>query len=368
MRQVCLERLFTVLLVGASFLGTFMQVFAQEENPRGAALREVRAAMAARDLPAIKAKLDAAAKVRGDAAYDTELNRLELLGTYVIQFWQAVDRAGKTMQAEAGIRELKIGDQIAAFVEYENSTLVVRIAGVNRNYPLQALPPKIALVLAEQQLDPKNPNNKVFFGAFAAMDAKGDRKVAKQYWDEASRAQVDVKFLLPELDIPRASPAVVIPVLSPLVKSHLQPKNWSLRIKGANGWVKKPLGDLGKQNDQGWLVVQAPAGSGEVQLVFSRPLTPNFVARVYMDGVSGGQKIGLVSIDGDDDALLTELPTGTVMIELGRQAGQLKARLSDEEIELVPTSKGNAGMQALLGIVAPAGAEITVASFEAGVP
>jgi hypothetical protein len=339
----------------------------EEENPRATALKEVRAAMAARDLPAIKSKLEAAARLKGEAAYDTELFRLDQLGTYVTQFWQAVDRAGKKLQA-TDIRELKIGDQVGAFVEYENGTLVIRIAGQNRSYTRQNMAPKIALVMAEQELDPKNPNNKVFFGAFAAMDGKGDRKVAKQYWEEAARAKIDVKHLLPELDVPRAAPAVVIPPLSPLVKNQLQPKNWSLRTKGPKGWVKKPLGDAGKQNEEGWLIVDVPADEGEAQLVFARPLTPNFVCRVYLAGVKNGQSIGLVSADGDEDALLTELPSGTIVIELGRQAGQMKARIHGEDVELEPLAKGNAKMQALLGIVAPAGSQVTVASLELGLP
>jgi hypothetical protein len=358
------------LLVCAVVLGFCASsiTLAQEgENPRAAALKEIRAALAARDLPAIKTKLEAAAKLKGDAAYDTELFRLEQLGTYVTQFWQAVDRAGKTMQA-TDIRELKIGDTIGAFVEYENGTLVIRINGQNRSYTRQTMPPKVALVMAEHELDPKAAANKVFFGAFAAMDAKGDRKVAKQYWDEAAVAKIDVKHLLPEFNVPRVAPAVVIPPLTPLAKNLLQPKNWSLRTTGPKGWVKKPLDDAGKQNEQGWLIVDAPADAGDVQLVFARPLTPNFVCRVYLDEVKKGQAIGLVSVDGDEDALLAELPGGTVMIELGRQAGQVKARLSEDEIELAPRGKGTAKMQALLGIVVPAGSQVTVASLEIGLP
>ena len=96
-------------LLGLSAVVSLTASARAEDDARAIALKEIRAAMAARDLPAIKAKLAAAAKLKGEPAYETELNRLELLGTYVTQFWQAVDRAGKTMQAEAGIRELKLG-------------------------------------------------------------------------------------------------------------------------------------------------------------------------------------------------------------------------------------------------------------------
>ena len=67
-------------------------------------------------------------------------------------------------------------------------------------------------------------------------------------------------------------------------------------------------------------------------------------------------------------ALLTELPTGTVVVEIGRQAGQVKARVQGEDVELATSGKGNAKMQALLGIVVPAGGQVTVASLEVGLP
>jgi len=339
----------------------------EEETPRQLALKEARAAMAARDLAAIKNKLEAAAKLKGDPAYDTELHRLEQLGEYVTQFWKTVDRSGRTMQATT-IREITINDKICAFVEYENQTLVIRVEGQNRSYTLQNMPPAVALAVAKLELDPKSPSNKVFFGAFLAMDGKGDRKIAKQYWDEATVGKVDIKHLLPELSVEQAAPAVIIPILTPLVKNQLAPKNWSLRTKGPKTWQKMPLGDAGTQNEEGRLVVKAPTDAGDVQLVFGRQLSPNFVCRVYLEGVKKGQAIGLVSVDGDEDALTTTLPSGTVVVELGRAAGQVKAKVHGKEVDLETAGKGTPRMPALFGITIPAGSELTVASFEIGVP
>jgi hypothetical protein len=356
-----------LVLLFVCFASVQSEVQAQDENPKTAALRELRAAMGARDLPAIKAKFEAASKLKGEVAYDTELNRLELLKDYVTQFWQAVDRAGKTMQAGEP-RELKIGETIGIFVEYENKTLIIKVAGQLRTYPLQTMPAKVALIVAQQELDPKNPRNKVFFGAFLLMDAKGDRKLAKQMWDEAAAGKVDVKFLLPELDIEQPPPAVVIPALTPQARQLLQPKNWSLRVKKGAKWAKQPLADSVKQNEDGWLVVPTPGDSGEVQLVFGRQLTPNFVCRIYLEGVTKGQSLGLVSTDGDEDALTLPLPTGTMVVEIGRQNGQVKARVHGVEVELETAGKATPRMTALLGISVPAGSEIRVASLEIGVP
>lgn len=342
-------------------------VVAQDEDPKQVALRDLRAAMGARDLPAIKAKFEAASKLKGEVAYDTELNRLELLKDYVTQFWQAVDRAGRTMQAGEP-RELKIGETTGIFVEYENKTLIIKVAGQLRTYPLQTMPNKVALMMAQQELDPNSAGNKVFFGAFLLMDAKGDRKLAKQMWDEAAAGKVDVKFLLPELDVQQPPPAVVVPALTPQAKALLLAKNWSLRAKKGAKWTKQPLGDIAKQTDEGALLVQTSADAGEVQLIFGRQLTPNFVARIYLEGVKKGQTIGLVSTDGDEDALTVALPSGTVVVEVGRQNGQVKARVHGNEEELTTAGKATPRMPALLGITVPAGSEIKVASLELGVP
>ena len=339
-----------------------------QDTPQAAALKEVRAAMGARDLATMKTKLAAAGKLRGDEKYDTELDRLQLLGDYITNFWEAVDRSGKAMQAKAGtLQEFVVGETMVLFVEYFDRRLVVRTAGKNHEYVLQTMPYKMALAVAQQELDPKSAGNKVYFGAFLLMDAKGDRKLASKMWEEAGRGGADVKSLLPELgaDAPAASAA--LPAMTPAVKAQLAAKNWSLRTKGAKTWQKKPLGEAGSQDADGRLVVQSPA-DGETQLVFTRQLAPNFGCRIFLDGVKKGQTIGLVSVDGDDDAMTLALPEGTVLIELGRQAGQLKARIHGNDVEFATQEKGTPRMPALLGITLPAGGKLTVASLELGAP
>jgi hypothetical protein len=344
-------------------------VLAQDEapTPQQTALQDLRAAIAGRDLPGMKVKLEAAQKLKGESAYDNELQRVEHLSNYVTQFWQSVDRVGKTMQATT-IREITIGDVVAAFVEYENGTLVIRVNGQNRTYTLQNMPLKVALAVSQQELKPDVANNKVYFGAVLAMDAKGDRKLARQMWDEALAAKVDVKYLLPELDLEPPPPAVTIPQLTPLAKTQLQPKNWSLRVKGPRNWQKKPLGDTASQNDGGKLVFTAPADAGDVQLVFNRQLPPNFGLRVYFEGVKKGQTVGMFAASGDEDSLATELPGGTVVFELARQNGQLKSRVHGKEIELEASGKATSRTPSLLGITVPAGGQLTVSAIEIGVP
>ena len=86
--------------------------------------------------------------------------------------------------------------------------------GTNLARWLTALPPNIldargyrqaiarlarAHGLALRWLDPKKPENKVFVGAFYLVDPKTGPEQAKQAWDEAAAAGVDVKNLLPLL-------------------------------------------------------------------------------------------------------------------------------------------------------------------------
>ncbi|WP_254513931.1 hypothetical protein [Anatilimnocola floriformis] len=342
-------------------------VHAQDEDAKATALKDIRSAMSARDLATMKTKLAAAGKLRGEEKFDIELDRLQLLADYITSFWEAVDRAGKNMQAKAGtIQEFVVGETMVLFVEYFDRRLVVRTAGKNHEYVLQNMPYKVALAVAQQELDPKSAANKVYFGAFLLMDGKGDRKLAAKMWEEAGRGGSDVKSLLPELGSEAAAGAVALPAMTPAIKAQLSAKNWSLRTKGPKNWQKKPLAtDNASQDADGRLVVTAPSDA-DAQLVFNRQLAPAFVCRIYLDGVKKGQTIGLVSVDGDEDAMTLALPSGTVFIEFGRQAGQLKARIGGEDVEFAAAEKGNPRMPAILGISLPAGSKLTVASIELG--
>ncbi len=159
-------------------------------------LDEIRAAMADRDLNVAKAKLEEAAKVNGSEEFTSQRERLRLLYDYLEGFWKSVDEGAKSLQA---VEELMIGDVRVAVVEYQPGLLVLRVKGENRRYTVKTLPAKVALTLAERVLKPDAPENKVFFGAFLAMDGKGDREVARKLWSEAQQAKINVSALLPEL-------------------------------------------------------------------------------------------------------------------------------------------------------------------------
>ena len=336
---------------------------AQDADARAKALSAVRAAAAARDLEKLQSRLDEAKKLKGEAAYDEECQRLEELADYVTKFWRFVDQAGRKLQA-SGSDELKIGDQVCAFVEYDGTRLVLRVAGENRRYTKSTLPAKVALTLAQRELAPNAAANKVFFGAFLAMDARGDRKIARQMWDEAARGGVDVKHLLPELDADPPSPTVEIPTLNVQARALLSPKGWALRTKEGAKWSKQPLGNRGVQNDEGRLEVTAPGEASDVaQVILAKQLGPAFVCRVILEDVQAGQRLGLASADGDDSGYWVNLPSGTVLVELARQGGEVKCRVHGKDAEVTTTGKASARMQGVLALTIPGGATTTIAAL-----
>lgn len=329
---------------------------------RAEALAAVRAAIGGRDFAAAKANLAAAAKLKGDDAFDKQRLRLEELADYVEKFWQYVDKGGQTLQ---GTDELMVGDNPVAVVEYANGVLVLRVAGQNRSYTQATMPAGLALAIAKRVLQPNTAANKVYFGAFLCMDSRGDRAVAKKYWNEAAQGGIDVSRLTPELDFAPPPPPIEIPQLTPLARGLLSPKNWTLRVKESR-WTKKPQEGVGVQNGEGRLELKTPSG-GAVQVVLQRPATPNFACRLIVQNAPDGCAIGLFSADGDDEAFFAPIPKGTVLIEFGRSNGQLACKIAGETIELQTAGKPSSRMPGLLGLSLPAGAELTLAAIEIGV-
>lgn len=345
------------LLAVSSILAT-----EKDDEGRAAALANIRAAAAGRDMAGMRAKLAAAGMLKGKAEYDAELLRLEELCDYLKKFWQAVDRGAKTLD---GTQELLIGEERVAFVEYENGTLVLRVKGQNRSYTPKTLPAKIALTLSQQVMKPEAAANKVFFGASLVLDAKGDVELARKTWKEAEAGGVDVKRLLPELDAERPLPPVDIPPMTPAMRSLLAEKNWSLRVKGDKGWTRKPLDKRAAQNSEGRLAASISAEESEtLQLIAKKQLTGDFVVRLILTDVKKGQTLGLLSADAQGAGYVAELPAGTFLVEFGRQAGEFKCAVGGKSREIKPFGKVAPNMTGILCLSLPAGTRCTVAAVD----
>lgn len=322
------------------------------------ALTEVRSLAAGRDVAGAKAALKKAETHKGDAKFDAEWNRLDELLNYVEQFWRMVERGAASLDA---VEELEVGDQRVAVVEASGAKIVLRVAGQNKTYTPQNIPPKLAITFAERVMKKNEPVNQVIIGAFLALDGKGDRDKAREYWMTASKAGLDVKPLLPELGAPRVAPPVEIPTLTPPQRAFLDPKQWTLRVKGDKGWVRKPLDDA-KQNDEGRLVVAA--SGGDAQILFKRPLNGDFVCRVIVKDARDGARVGLVGTTLEDVGYYVDLPEGTSYLQFARKGNAITAKVGENAVELKTVGKATERMAGALAISLPADGELIVAAID----
>jgi hypothetical protein len=329
---------------------------------RAAALVAVRQAASVRDMASLQTGLAEAAKLKGDDKFDAELARLDELSEYVVKFWQAVERGCQSLES---VNELEVGEQRVAVVEYANGRLVLRVAGQNKAYTQKDMPPKLALTLAGLVLKDDAAQNKVFFGAMLALDAKGDRKLARQYWEEAAAAGIDVKRLLPELEAPLPAPPVEIPAMNPVLRNLLSERNWSLRQQTEKGWVKDALEKVAEQNAEGRLEVRIPAeAESPRQLLAKRPISGDFVCRMIVTSSGKSNTVGLFASGLEDEGYTVPLPKGTTLIELSRQQGKLACKLNGTEIELTPVGKPATRFSGYAGLQLAPGSEVTVAAIE----
>ncbi len=125
------------------------------------------------------------------------VDRMDALEKYVGEFWGAVRDAVNGLKATD---EFDVGTSKVIVVDKGPDSITIHVGGQNRQFQFKQLPSGLAVALAKRWLDEKNPKNKVFIGAFYAVDPKSDPQDAKKMWDEAVAAGVDeAKTLFPLL-------------------------------------------------------------------------------------------------------------------------------------------------------------------------
>ncbi len=326
-----------------------------------AALQKVRSLLSARDLPGAKAARAEAAAVEGPIEFQNERARVETLYDVLEQFWVAVDKGGKSL---GGGEELMIGEMPVAVVEYLNGSLTLRVAGANRSYTLKTLPPRLALELSYRALQKEAPVNQVLFGCFLMLDPKGDRKMARDYLTTAAKANVEAAtYLMPELEILPPAPPIEIPAVTPMMKTLLNASSWMLRSEAEKGFTKKPLGDVGKNNDEGRLVVSFP-GEGKHQLVTKRQFAGDFVFRAILVDVKQGMQFGAYAGDTRDISQTVELPEGTVLVEIERKQGVLSCKVNSTKVDLADSGEIPGRFSCVIGLGASEAAVVTVAAVD----
>ncbi|HEX3999343.1 MAG TPA: hypothetical protein VHX65_12395 [Pirellulales bacterium] len=152
------------------------------------------------------------ADAKGLAVTPEQSDRVERLGTlvkYVGEFWGAVRDALAGLKATD---EIDVGSTKVVVVDRDEQSLTIHMGSGNRHFNLKELPSGLAIALANRWLDPSKPANKVFIGAFYAVDPKllgDDPEAAKRFWGEAAAAGVsDGTYLMPLLNPEPANAAM----------------------------------------------------------------------------------------------------------------------------------------------------------------
>lgn len=167
------------------------------------ALAGVRGAMARRDLAAAKQQLKLANQNVQGPADGTEFGRVESLLSNLEEFWKGMV---KITASYSPAQEITIGNMPAIVVEAGPGRLTIRSEGRNQSFTLQTMPTPMVMALARSGFA-KAASQKVLLGTFLAIDANGDKRLARQLWDEAAKAGEDLRDLLPELDQSALPPA-----------------------------------------------------------------------------------------------------------------------------------------------------------------
>lgn len=159
-------------------------------------LAAARAKLGERNQEAAKKLVAEAGELAVSDEQHDMVDRVDSLEKYVGEFWSAVYDSVKGLKAAD---EIDLGSTKVIVVEASAEALTIHVSGQNRRYQVNQLPSGLAVGLALRWLDAKKPENKVFVGAFYLVDPKTGPEQAKQAWDEATAAGVDVKNLLPLL-------------------------------------------------------------------------------------------------------------------------------------------------------------------------
>jgi len=161
------------------------------------ALTAARAALGKRDLETAKGQLDLATLDAVTPDLGAEVARVQRLEEYIEVFWKAVSET--LPKLEVG-EEFTVNGVVGSIVEGRADTLVIRVQGRNRKYPLYDIPTTLAVILAKRLLDKADKHTPVVIGAFLLADPKGDDQEARRLFEQAAGKGADVAPLLKELE------------------------------------------------------------------------------------------------------------------------------------------------------------------------
>lgn len=155
-----------------------------------------RKAMGSRDLEAAVTNLNEAVALAQTDDERAEADSVGVLQAHVDAFWGSLREQIAKMEPGSDFR---VGETMAIVVEVRPDSLILRVNGQNRPFPVRTMPHLLAAALA-QNLFSNSPNAKALRASFLIVEPDGDRKKARQLLQEASQGGAEVDELLAELD------------------------------------------------------------------------------------------------------------------------------------------------------------------------
>lgn len=359
-----MKQYFTYLAAGLALILMAQSARGQATpEARAAALTAIRQAAAGRgDVDAVNGKIAAARALRGEAGFDRDLARLEELTTYALRFWEHAEGVTKGLK---GTEELVVGEQRVAVVESANGILVLRVAGQNKSYTRATMPARLVLTLATRELNAADPGTKVHIGAFLALDGRGDRKLARQYWDEAAKAGLDVARLLPELDVPQPPLPATPPPMSPALRGQLAERNFALRRKSGEAWTREPSGNVLTQNAEGRLELQLPAGdTAPVQVISKRTFAGDFQAAMVVDSKDQPLVVGVYAAADGGVGRTVSVPAGVYLVTITKAMGKISFQVGERDVPATLLAEEKPRTPLVLGLQLAPGQSATLAAIE----
>lgn len=171
------------------------------------AVEQVRSALSGMNALAATAALETAKPLAQTDEQKQELKRLEAIVPLIDSYVKWISQISASCQ----LSEIKLSDtSFVSVVEMTASEVTVRAEGKNKTYSINQLPPKLVRIMV-QGIYNKTPDNKAIYGAYEGFHPKGDRELARQLWEQAAKAGLNTGSLIPELDVPRVPPLILLP-------------------------------------------------------------------------------------------------------------------------------------------------------------
>lgn len=184
-----------------------------------AAIQAALAAMKARDLSEAKKQI-ATAKAKAQLPEDgTQVTRYQNALAYLEEFWRCIRGCIASLKASD---EIDLADSRLVVLKSSAEGVTLKIGDREIQHTWDTMPTNFVIALADSRLA-KDPQTKVIFGVFLALDPLGDAERAAQLWAEAAKAGEKVEQSVPPIAELAGEHAVkrssVVPVEEPRRKA-----------------------------------------------------------------------------------------------------------------------------------------------------